>query len=178
MSSIYEIIDAVRLYRGYSMRKLSLQTNIAYTSLVSLMKRRSNRISKDMLEKLIRALGIEWHTLEVFHPVFEEGDEDRRWFGTTCSLEETQRILKDVIGDDFERFLSDAQNKEQQPGTWKNRKPQTIPVDHREQFKQSMNLMFDRLNDDGLLEAMRRIVEITLDPRYSIAADSNMPEDD
>lgn len=171
MSNIYEVIDAIRLYRGYSMRELAYRADMPYTSLASLMKRRSNRISKDMLEALIKALEINWTDLVAFHPEFGEDTDEGRWFGATCSTDEVHQILENVIGSGFERFLAEAQNKDKQPGTWKNRRQPAVAIDPRVQFKQSMNLMFDRLNDEGLLEAMRRILDVANEPRYCFKKD-------
>ena len=177
MSNLFEIIDSIRLWKGYTLRDIALRANMPYTTLASLMKRRSNRISINSLQLIASGLGLPWEYLLPFVPQIHYSTLEDAKIPTKCSDEDALEVLRHIIGYDCERYLEEARaNVKPKASPFPMEYP-SAPGNHRTQFKQSMNYLFDRLNEEGLLEAMRRIVDLAQDSRYCVSTEPNKKED-
>lgn len=177
MSNVFEIIDSIRLWKGYSLREVSQRAEMAYTSFFSLMKRRSINISQESLGRIAKALDLYYLDLLPEGAMMQAyGTVDVR-IPTGCTDEEAENILRKIIGEDYLKYLNEARinstSADAKPGI---NRPIT-PQSHREQFKQSMAYLFEKLNEDGLLEVMRYTIELTQDSKYRISTDPKKKED-
>lgn len=180
MSNLFEIIDAIRLWKGYTLRDIAQRANMPYTTLASLMKRRSNRISISTLQLIASGLGMPWEDLLPFVPQIHYSAHEDAKIPTKCSVDDALSLLHDIIGYGCELYLEEAQANVRPKSFSLPDLPEYHPAsssNHRDQFKQSMNYLFDKLNDEGLLEAMRRIVDLAQDSKYCISTEPNKKED-
>lgn len=176
MSNTFEIIDAIIAHRGCSLRELAHKAELPYTTLASIMSRRSNRISKSILEAVAKALEVDFYDL-----VPREADMQTTGTGTNiikypteCSDEFMKATLRRIIGEDYILYIPENnQQRARNATTYRYERMQTCPITARRQFKQSIDFVLGKLNDEGLMEAMRRVLDVASNPQYCISTDSH-----
>ena len=172
MSDVYEVIEAVRMWRGYSMLEVSQKADVKYTTIASLMKRRSSHMSKEILMRLASALGVDWYKMlncesaEEPTDIFTGRYSDEPRILTELSEMDVKQALREIIGDEYEKFLTRSREKVKIPNAPVIKPASCRQNSSRDQFKQSIDFVLDKLNDDGLMEAMRRMLDIAKDPMY------------
>lgn len=178
MKTIFEIIDAVRGYRGYSLKELAAKGNIPYTTLASIMSRRSMNISKDTVETIANALDVEFH--DIISPEAHRqtliGSNGAKCI-TDCTDEFLKSTLRKIIGDDYIQYLPENNLRREKAIHEAQIANAYAAKDERNQFKKSIGFVLDKLNDEGLMEAMRRVLDIANDPKYYVSTDSEKKED-
>ena len=176
VSTVFDIIEAITAYRGYSLRELAMRAEMPYTTLSSIMTRRSIWVSKRTLESVSKALEVDFHDLiprSSEELATSEGTHITR-YPSECSDEFMRATLSRIIGDNYIQYLSDSR-----PQTARNATPhgyerqQTNHAIARRSFTHSVYFVLNKLNDEGLMEAMRRVLDVASNPQYCISTDSH-----
>ena len=179
MKNVYDVIDTLRESSHWSMRKLAELAKLKPSTLATLMKRRSDKISVDILIQLAKVFGVEWYELLTLNP------------NTHLRLvTSSERVYTAVEDYEFYDIVDHALNH---PGHIRFANgfgdPVTPPARQEFQitsqpdtdellFRQSIEVFLGKLNPDGLKEAMRRILEIVNDPRYSKTKEDTLCHED
>ena len=186
MYKIYDLIESLRKWKGYSLREVAQKAAITYTTLASIMSRRSPTISKRTLTQIATVFEVEWYVLlnckNESEPVLIKtgrfSDEPR--IETYLSEMDAKQILHRIIGDEYMQYLTVLD--ELKKSTFQSKATgYEVQCDQtlRLQFKQSIDFVLNKLNDEGLMEAMRRVLDIAQDPKFCIStATGNKKEDD
>ena len=157
MNDLYDIITALRQRNHLSVRMLAMRADIPPTTLASMMTRRPSTMDKSFLIQIAKALGVKWVML------LNKPDS----YADECELED--RISVEMTQEDIEavqRNLIEPFTTVARFGVREQRFSDYIADTCRRRrseesdFKQSFAFVLDKLNDDGLLEAMRRVLEI------------------
>jgi len=169
MSNVYEVIDALRQRRHLSQRKLAELAGILPNTMTTLMTRRSPHIRKAYLESLASVFGMKW--FELLNLTEEESTAFSQATRVPCALSE--EAVSDVLKRDQHRFFFFFHmNNDETPETVVSPITRHISQDESPvltkqaqnddaQYKSTILLMLDRLNTDGLLEAMHQVLTLT-----------------
>lgn len=171
MNDVYEVIDALRKHRNLTGKKLAEMAGMPTTTLATIMGRKPAAIPKKYIVALAEALDVQWY--EMLN-VSENEYPDAVKIPSKLSPLDVAEILQNLIGYDensevryhvtgrgvgpIERQRIMTEYGMTMPGT-----------DHGEddapacdaQYKRSIIFMLDRLNTDGLLEAMHQVLTLT-----------------
>lgn len=172
MSNVFEIIDAIIAHKGCSLRELAIKADITYTTLASIMTRRSSRISKKIVTAIAEALEVDFYDLIPRESDLQatKTDSDIVRYPTDCSEEFMKATLQRIIGADAILYI--PENNLRRARNIAMQKTEHMPVcpnNARHQFKQSIDFVLNKLNDEGLMEAMRRVLDIAQDPKFCIS---------
>lgn len=207
MNSVYDVIDVLRTWRGFTMRELATRSGISYTTLISIMKRRPEKMAKNTLARIAGVFRAEWYELLGIGP----SAADTPYHGRNSNGERidvmmdeyrVEAVLREILGERYEaaieklekqqKELQDSQKKrlEQREQGWvispypylknhdtfeKNEKLRRKKL--RGQLGVCVDLAFDNLNDAGVIEAMRYILELAQNPKYKKTDEQNEKED-
>lgn len=179
MKTVYDVIDTLRESSHWSWRKLATLAELKPSTLATLMKRRSDKISVDILIKLAKVFGVEWFELLTLNP------------NTHLRLaDSSERVYAEVHDYEFNDIIDHALNH---PGHIRFTNgfgdPVTPPArqefqitsqpDTDEQlFRQSIDFILGKLNEAGLREAMRQLLTIAKDPHYSNSKEDTLCQED
>ena len=179
MKNVYDVIDSLQTSSHWSQRKLAELAKLKPSTLATLMKRRSDKISIDILIKLSKVFGVEWYELLTLDP------------NTHLRLAApAERVYTEVQDYEFHDIVDHALNH---PGHIRFSNgfgdPITPPVrsiPHSAQqpdsdeslFRQSIEFILGKLNEDGLREAMRQLLAIAKNPRYSNTKEDTLCHED
>ena len=175
MSNIFEIIEAIMVHKGYSLRDMADKMDMPYTTVASIMTRRSSKISRHSVEAFAKALEVDFYDL-----MPREADKQAITtlngirYPSDCSEEFMRSTLLHIIGDDYIQYI--PENNQQRIKKVALRKADlkgASSSDERILFKQSIDFVLNKLNDDGLMEAMRRVLEVAQDSRYCLHNSTN-----
>lgn len=92
MSSVYEVIDELRERKHLSVRKLAIIAGMPPSTLVSILDRRSVKLSKERLGAIANALGVEWTDL-----VNEAASKARTYKVSMALTEEEKKCIVEKI---------------------------------------------------------------------------------
>ena len=187
MNDVFDVIDTVRQKRHLSMRKLATLAHIPYTTFISFMTRRPATLSKTYLEAIAKVLDVEWTDLVSDAEAERVCEENREKISTVLTAEEKEFILHNLFNDNpillgeamlrkRVRAYDDAVERltAHGPRLSKTQGADALEEPADELFKQVIITMLDRLNTDGLLEAMHLIVALARKPDLCI---NNTKED-
>lgn len=171
MNDVYEVIDALRKQRNLTGKKLAEMAGMPTTTLATIMGRKPAAIPKKYLVALAEALGVRWHELL---NVSENEYPDGVKIPSKLSPADVTEILKKLIGYDEN---SEVRYNVIGRGVGSSERARimceygmTMPsADHGEddvpacdaQYRRSIIYMLDRLNTEGLLEAMHQVLTLT-----------------
>ena len=171
MATVYDVIDALREQRLLSQRKLAELAGILPNTMTTLMIRRPPRIPKKYLEALAPVLGLKWYELLNMTEVDAAKFENVNKLPSGLTEEDMAAILT-KNGNRFHFFFK--RNADGSMDSVIRPSAQTdasnlpaLPQHESEddvQYKKSILLMLNRLNTDGLLEAMHQVAAIARDP--------------
>lgn len=180
MSSIYEVIDTLRRWKGYSMRELAEKADIPHTSLASIMTRRSPKISVNTLESIANVFDKEAHDLFSIRSTMSRTPNSVMRVTTELSEEDADAICSRIIGKDYKEYLLPREQELETIGHRTSNAKVTLNyrIDIDQHFRQSIIFMLNKLNEEGLMEAMRRVLEVAQDPRYCVSTDSHKSKED
>lgn len=179
MKNVYDVIDTLRESSHWSWRKLAFLAEIKPSTLATLMKRKSDKISVDLLVKLAKVFGVEWYELLTLDP-----NTHLRF------VPPSDRVYSEVQDYEFDDIVDHALNH---PGHIRFSNgfgapitPPSTPAPLSEQlpdsdellFRQSIEFILGKLNEDGLREAMRQLLSIAKDPRYSNTKEDTLCHED
>ena len=161
------------------MKELAQLSSIPYTTLASMMSRRPEKIAKNTLANIARVFGLEWYKLlgreMEFGPI--KAYEHRNINGERISamLDEAMahQVLKNIIGENYKVVISCIEREKKTIIERPDNLERVRPRDIRSQFKACVDLVFDNLNEAGVIEAMRYMLELSQNPHYCISTDSH-----
>lgn len=154
MNDVYDIIDALRKQRHLSGRMLARLAGMPATTYTTIMTRRPAAIQKKHLVALANALEVEWYDLL---NVSEDAYPDGGKIPSKLSAAEAERILLRFAKSHDMGLLPPP--RLDQPG-------EDMEPACNVQYRKSILLMLDRLNTEGLLEAMHQVLTLTRKPEF------------
>ena len=171
MANVYDVIDALREHCLLSQRKLAELAGILPNTMTTLMIRRPSRIPKKYLEALAPVFGLKWYELLNMTEADAERFENVNKLPSGLTEEDMAAILT-KNGNRFHFFFK--RNADGSMDSVIRPSAQTdasnlpaLPQHESEddmQYKKSILLMLNRLNTEGLLEAMHQVAAIARDP--------------
>lgn len=193
MNSVYDVIDVLRIWRGFTMRELATRSGLSYTTLMSMMNRRPTKMAKNTLARISGIFGAEWYELlGIGLPAPDEPYHGRNSNGERIDVmmdeHRVESVLREILGEHYDAAIENLENRqkalrdfhkermEQRDQGWVF-PPIKSPNDYeknesiqrrrlRNQFNVCLDLAFDNLNDAGVIEAMRYILELSQNPKY------------
>ena len=167
MENVYEIITRLREERKLSTRTLATIAHIPPTTLESAILRHPDTVSVRMLTKIGHAFGVEWHEL-----LSTTADPGLITLGakvprvpSAVDPEEAEKIVEHILSIPMPPPVEDTVVvSDGQKATPSYRYGRTVSVE--EHFCQSILVVLRKLNSDGLMEAMRRILDVASNPAY------------
>lgn len=155
MTTVYDIIDRIREEKNLSTRKLAQLAKIPPTTLESMMTRRPEWAIVSRLQAIARVFGLDW--TDFYEPGREEYVIEDVPARVSCQIasEAVEDILKHALEKSGEGIAVAAYKREPQP-----------EATDEHLFRKSTAAILNRLNSEGLMEAMRHLLEIAADPRY------------
>ena len=182
MNDVYDVIDTLRQKKHLSMRKLATLADIPYTTFTSFMTRRPATIAKSYLEAIAKVLSIEWTDLVSDAEAERASEEGRTKISTVLTTDEKEYILHNLFNDNprltgeamlrrpvraydeaVQRLTANRPHLSQMNGFEAIDEENVITL-----YKQTIITMLDRLNIDGLLEAVHLVVALAREPDLCI----------
>lgn len=165
MNDLYDIIDAMRKKYRMSSRTLAMQAKIPATTLASMMTRRPATIDKEALVRIASVFCVEWYRLLNMTEDEASKCEDELRISTAMTAQDVEYVYNHVVKplDCSVRYRAmELSNAERQCML----KPIHQRNEREHGFRSSILFVLEKLNDDGLMEAMRRILDVANDPKY------------
>lgn len=167
MANVYDIIIRIRDGHNLTTRHLAMMAGIPPTTLESLLQRKAQSLRKDWLVRIARVFGMPWHALmttsddeqqvplcknDKFVPVYAIDDDEAERI-----VQHFLALPTPVLG--HKRGITPSHV---------NTRAHEIPMSADEHFRQSILVVLNRLNSDGLMEAMRRVLDVQNNPVYCL----------
>jgi transcriptional regulator with XRE-family HTH domain len=151
---IYDIIDVIRVKNHLSVRRLALLAGISPTTLASVLTRKPKSIDKDMLIGISNVFNITWYELINKTECFADQYALNKRINISLSEPDIDTIKQ--------KFIQLPDNV-----GYQNEK-RVIPkvYNHKTTSTDSVLLVMRTLNEDGILEVMKKIVEVASNPKY------------
>jgi transcriptional regulator with XRE-family HTH domain len=151
---IYDVIDIIRKKNNMSVRQLALSAGIHPSTLVSLLNRRPIKMNKDALIRIADVFDVKWYELINKTESFANNHALDSRVQIILSEEDIDVIKKKFIQlPDHIGYHREAQVKSK---TYKAKGTNN----------DSIMLVMKTLNEDGMLEVMKKIVEVASNPQY------------
>lgn len=174
MNDVYEVIDTLRKHKNMTGKKLAELAGMPVTTLATIMGRKPVAIPKKHLVALANALGVQWYELlNVSECAYPDGAK----IPSKLSPHDVEEIMHNLIG--YDEHCDVRYNVIGRGTSGPERQRimceygMTMPgTDHDEeyvpacdvQYRHSIIFMLNRLNTEGLLEAMHQVAAIARDP--------------
>ena len=193
IETVFDVIDKLRTMRYLSQRKLASLANIHPTTFASMVSRCPKFIKRDTLAAIAKVFDLEWYDLIGLEKDSIPEDLLDARIPTALTRNQVATVMRRIgekqPGFSFEMYF--AENGEGVMVTHTHKifkaddgndeinasvKPvlpieapskETAETELSDQFKQSFMFVLDKLNSDGLLEAMRSVLAIAQDSKYS-----------
>ena len=196
LNSVYDVIEALCRWRGFTTKELAAQSSIKYTTLATILQRRPEKIAAKNLELIAQVFETEWYMLlgRDEEPDALDKYSGRNINGLRVSAlmdEETiKRVLESIIGEEYRKILDriydsrESQTRDRlnfANPIYGNHTPLAHKAVHSEiraKFDACVDLVFDNFNEAGVVEAMRYILALSQDPRYCKSASFNAENED
>lgn len=176
MNSVYDVIEVLSVWRGLTMKEVALRAGLSYTTFASMMSRRPAKIAKRTLQSIGTVFGTEWYTLlgsdselvPEFPPTTRYGMRNINGERVCAMMDEkaVHAALKQIIGDNYTRVLYKAAAGKRALAERVETSTHSRIKDRRGQFDACVDLVFNHLNDNGVIEAMRYLLELAQNPKY------------
>lgn len=180
--NVYELIEVLRFKNDLSSRQMAIQAGVSPATLASIMTRRPPRIAIETLDKIASVYGIRWYELLNKDSSYADRFLMAGRTPVTMTADDVNAVGNRILGitditmyvdKAHERYLqrvedaktivkyaSAQQDNSEMPG-------RIVPVPGgTDEFRNSLFFVLNKLNDDGLMEAMRRILDVANDPKY------------
>ena len=166
MSNVYEVIKGIRDGKKLSNRRLARLAALPVTTLESAFYRQPAKVSVVMLQQIARVFGMQWYELlrvRYDHDLIDLGNHMSR---VPSFIEDNeahaiiQLVLEQPINTVYEQALFNL------PERQRLHEHPSSPEDQL--FRRSIDALLAKLNNEGLMEAMRRVLDITLNPDYCL----------
>ncbi len=175
---VYDLIEVTRHERKISSRQLAIDAKIAPTTLASLISRRPNTIKIDDLSKIAKVFEMTWCELLNKPESFAKKYALETRVPVSMSKEDIIAVSTKLGNKySFDSGLYREVKANPNPiGAPRRKRAVDIPESNSE-FVRSIVLLLGKLNDEGLILAMRQIIDIVSDPKYVKNPNENKPED-
>lgn len=167
MKDFYDLIEALRIEAKISSKELAIRANTPVTTLASIMSRRPETLDRRTLDRIARVFGSKWD--EILDLSEEQADRYAYYPKMRIPVTMTQDSVEHVYAKLVKRldFSGSARPIGHfRPNLNTTKPPKSDARTDWDSFKSSITLVLGKLNDDGLMEAMRRILDVANDPRY------------
>lgn len=154
MTTVYDIIEELRKAKNLSIRKLADAAGMAPSTLESILTKRAQGISVLRLRQIASAFDLEWTDL------FETGREDQVGKG------EKAKVNSYIKEEEQPYILQRAFQKASMNPPVHMFEEQEPELSMEEHYRQVVRSMIDRLNAEGLQEAMYVLMPVTREPAY------------
>lgn len=169
-ATVYDVIDWLREAHGLSIRKVAALASISPTTLTSMLDRRPAKVTFRTLDAIAQVFGLHWEDLYNY--------EDEH----VPEVDATGKVPSFINAEDLKRIMSRLKDLSVSPvkatRSLNTRRPERKTTSSSEEFRRSIHFVLERLNNDGLMEAMRRILELEKEERYCIKTSNADKEDD
>ena len=157
MVTVFDIIQKLLDEKGLSVRRLAQLAKMAPTTLESIMTRKPKWVSVARLESIARVFQLHW--TDLFEPGREEyvTDTNPPKVSSYIKAEQAEEIVERALEKSGQGFAFAFDFRVEQ---------QSKEKDDEVLFRKSVNAILNRLNSDGLLEAMRHLLTIEENPVY------------
>lgn len=174
--NVYEVIFGLRISRKMNSKQLAELAGIPPTTLATTMSRRPLRVSKDFLKSIAAVFELQWYELLGKESEDELAESENR-VSAQLGQAETIRVMHGILNGVNPSMYGSFRLEGEQPQIIHN-ESRIMDVHHRSthtspnftsdenQFRQSIFFILNRLNDAGLMEAMRRVLDIAQDPKF------------
>lgn len=162
INDLYDIIDALRKKYYMSSRLLATAAEIPPTTLASIMSRRPATMDKEILDRIATVFHVSWYQLLNKSKAFAAAYENELRVPTAMSKEDVDQVYEQIVQPiiDAATFRGTARLRADVTKAW-------CPGPARYHgFQDSIQFVLGKLNDDGLMEAMRRVLDVANDPKY------------
>lgn len=165
INDLYDIIDAMRKKYHMSSRTLATQAKIPATTLASMMSRRPATIDKEALVRIASVFNVAWYRLFNMTEDAAAKYEDELRISTVMTKEDVEHVYNHLV-----RPL-DCSARYRAIGLYSSENHSALNARYQRNerehgFRSSILFVLDKLNDDGLMEAMRRVLDVANDPKY------------
>lgn len=166
--TVLDLIEVLRLMKEMSSRQLAISANVSTATLASLINRKPATISIETLDRLANVFGARWY--ELLNKPASIADEyvlEKR-VPVVMSRSNIAEVGYRLTGNrDFMVHVDRLRHLDQREDRSSHvHRKETSSLNEQDRFKESLSFVLDKLNDDGLMEAMRRIVDVANDPKY------------
>lgn len=162
INDLYDIIDALRKKSYMSSRSLAIAAEIPPTTLASIMSRRPATMDKEILERIAAVFHVAWYQLLNKSESFAAAYENELRVPTAMSKEDVDQVYEQIVQPIIGAATFRGTGRLQADAT-KAWCPRTARYHG---FQESIQFVLGKLNDDGLMEAMRRVLDVANDPKY------------
>lgn len=175
---VYDLIEVTRHERKISSRQLAIDAKIAPTTLASLISRRPDTIKIDDLSKIAKVFEMTWCELLNKPESFAEKYALETRVPVSMTKEDIIAVSTKLGNKySFDSGLYREDKIVSNPiGAPRRKRAVDIPESNSE-FMRSIALLLGKLNDEGLILAMRQIIDIVSDPKYTKSSNDNKQED-
>ena len=175
--TVYDMIEALRLSKEMSSRKLANTAGVSTATLASLMARRPITMSAFTLDKIAQVFNLRWNDLLNKPATIADELLAQSRVSTRMSREDVEALSERLNSDgiiNFMRLVESVRSMPRAESSEDRSEERTRAASRRgdsassgkSEFRNSIFFVLEKLNDDGLMEAMRRILDIANDPQY------------
>ena len=155
---VYDVINELRRVCNLSIRQLAALASISPTTLTSMLDRRPEKISIRTLDAIGQVFDLAWMDL---YNCYE---------GHCPDVDTAGKVSSALYPGDFESIMARLAEMpivaKRITRSLNTRRPVQSADNGTDEFRRSIHFVLERLNNDGLVEAMRRILELENDERY------------
>ena len=167
MKDFSDLSEELRKKARISSKELAIRANTPVTTLASIMSRRPETLDRRTLDRIARVFGSKWD--EILDLSEEQADRyaycAKMRIPVTMSQESVERVYAELVKKlDFSGTVRPIGHYHPNLNTTQDSKSD-VHTDW-DSFRVSITLVLNKLNDDGLMEAMRRILDVANDPKY------------
>ena len=173
MNTVYDLIEELRDKSHLSTRRLATLAGIGSSTLASMLTRRPEKITVKYLKAIAKVFRLKWNYM------LKMSDEEAATYDDASKvavelepgvgenvLESWMREMENEVLVDFDEVIDPPKSS----APYRKQKSEN-------HFRESIILMLERLNDDGLMEVMRVTLEITKEPAFLKHPINNNKED-
>lgn len=165
LNDFYDIVNALRQRCHLSVRQLAREMKMPPTTLASIFSRRPDSLDREILFRFGRVFDLKWYML-----LNKPSAAEARFKGVS-----TIKVDLTLSDEDIQSIYENILVGYQCPARFENQNTE-MPDSTRsgdDDFKRGMMFVLNRLNEDGLMMVMQKIIEIAADPQYCISTDSH-----
>lgn len=152
MTTVFDIINELREAKHISIRNLGEAAGIKPTTFESMMARRPRSIDIKRLDHIARIFNLEWRDLFEYGREVHGADSEKPKVDTYIKDEEKPYILERAFEKAGLEMPTSAHFS-----MWST-------TNDADRFRDILHALVDRLNDEGVMEAILRLSEIERDP--------------